>query len=202
MLAMWVLALLEDDGPVWHCVTLEGTCKPAWARGFVPMCFAYHPGRNPKPLQAGPGSPNWAYLILLREKKKKLSQKASPGRVSKTNPEPWLTIQKWESSQSFSFSLSGGGSPAALQPGQGTWEPRCHQCWSLTPRPWQEEQTQLGTSGCRGGGASRDAREAHGGSCAGSRVGTGHGVLGEVLGQQEKSPHQAPRDRLWSREPG
>lgn len=136
------------------------------------------------------------------KKKKNLSQKASPGRVSKTNPEPWLTIQKWESSQSFSFSLSGGGSPAALQPGQGTREPRCHQCWSLTPRPWQEEQTQLGTSGCRGGGASRDAREAHGSSCAGSRVGTGHGVLGEVLGQQEKSPHQAPRDRLWSREPG
>lgn len=202
MLAMWVSALLEDAGRVWHHVTLEGTCKPAWACGFVPMRFAHRPGRNPKPPQAGPGSPNRARLILLREKKNS-SQKASPGRVSKTNPEPWLTAQKRESSQRFSFSLSGGGSPAALQPGRETRKPRCHQCRSLTPRPWQEEQTQLGTSGCGGGGAGRrDAREAGTGLCAGSGVGAGCGILREVPGQQEKSRSQAPRDRLWSRGPG
>jgi len=42
------------------------TCKPAWVCGFVPMIFTQHPGRNPKLPQAGPGSPDWAHLILLR----------------------------------------------------------------------------------------------------------------------------------------
>lgn len=69
LLAMWVSALLEDGGQVWHHVTLEGTCKPAWMCSFVPMCFAHHPGRNPNSPQAGLGSLNRVHLILLRGKK-------------------------------------------------------------------------------------------------------------------------------------
>lgn len=72
------LALLEDAGCVWHHDTLEETCKPAWARIFVPMNFIYHPGRNPKPCQTGLGSPNQAHLILLMGKKKKFKPKSLP----------------------------------------------------------------------------------------------------------------------------
>lgn len=80
------LALLEGAGYVCHHDTLGGTCKPAWACIFVPMNFIYHPGRNPKPTQTGLGSPNRAHLILLMEKKKNSSQKASPWESFQNKP--------------------------------------------------------------------------------------------------------------------
>lgn len=71
-------------------VTLEGTCKPAWACDFVSMGFTHHSGRNPKPLWAMLGSPNWAHLIFLQgkrkieiKKKKKSSQKPLLGEFPK-----------------------------------------------------------------------------------------------------------------------
>lgn len=72
---------------------------PAWTCSFVSTNFIHHPSRNPKLLQAGLGNPTWVEGTLHPSKGKKYSsQKASPGRGSKTNLNPWLTTQKQETS--------------------------------------------------------------------------------------------------------
>lgn len=91
---------LQASLGMWFCphVLLFPSCeKPKATSGRA---------REPKP-----GTPHPS------KGKKISSQKASPGTVSKTNPEPWLTTQKRESSQRFSFRVSRGGSQVVLQPG-------------------------------------------------------------------------------------